>query len=198
MNFQKRKIGELANITTGLVVKRKQAESTDEIVKSYKMLTLKSFTQDGWLNTDAFEDFESSEELEAKYLTQEGDVVVRLSHPNTSVVISKAQTGLLISSLFAVVRLEADILLPGYLSIYLNSGQMKSHYARQAIGSTIQIIKTSMIKDIFVKFPDLNQQQKIVELHRLILREKELLANLVEEKNLYHKELINKCFMGGF
>lgn len=193
MNFEKRKIGDIASITTGLVVKRKQAELPEEAIKKYKMLTLKSFEQDGWLNTEELEDFESNEILDDKYLTQEGDVIVRLSYPNTAIVIdNKDNVGLLIPSLFTVIRLETDILIPEYLSIYLNSDKMKRFYAKRLIGSAIQIIKTSMLRDVVVRFPNINQQKKVVEINKLILKEKKLLSKLIEEKNKYHKSIINK------
>lgn len=193
MNFEKRKIGDIASITTGLVVKRKQAKLPEETIKKYKMLTLKSFEQDGWLNTEELEDFESNEILDDKYLTQEGDVIVRLSYPNTAIVIdNKDNVGLLIPSLFTVIRLETDILIPEYLSIYLNSYKMKRFYAKRLIGSAIQIIKTSMLRDVVVRFPNIKQQKKVVEINKLILKEKKLLSKLIEEKNKYHKSIINK------
>ncbi len=192
MNFEKRKIGDIASITTGLVVKRKQAELPEEAKKKYKMLTLKSFEQDGWLNVEELEDFESNEILDDKYLTQEGDVIVRLSYPNTAIVIDKDNVGLLIPSLFTVIRLETDILIPEYLSIYLNSDKMKRYYSKRLIGSAIQIIKTSILRNVIVRFPDINQQKKVVEINKLILKEKKLLSKLVEEKAKYHKAIINK------
>ncbi len=192
MNFEKRRIGDVASITTGLVVKRKQAELPEDSVRKYKILTLKSFNQDGWLNTEDLEVFESSEILDDKYLTQEGDVIIRLSHPNTAIHIEKEQVGYLIPSLFAVIRLESDILLPSYLNIYLKSDFIKKFYEKFAIGSTIQIIKTSMLKDISVRFPRIEQQQQIVEVHKLIAKEKALLSQLIKEKSKYHNGIINK------
>ncbi|MFZ3171814.1 MAG: restriction endonuclease subunit S [Carboxydocellales bacterium] len=192
MSFEQRKVGDIASVTTGLVVKRKQAELPEDIIEKYQMLTLKSFDQDRWLNTAELEMFSANEILDNKYLTQEGDVIFRLSHPNTAIMIDKAHVGYLISSLFAVIRLKTNLLIPDYLNIYLNSDQMKRFYAKGAIGSTIQIIKTSMLKDVLVRFPSLEQQQKLVEVNRLIAKERELLLQLVAEKAKYHNEIINK------
>lgn len=191
MKFEEQKIGDLASVTTGLVVKRKQAELPEDIVARYKMLTLKSFEQEG-LNTDELEIFDCSEQLDHKYLTKEGDIVIRLSHPNTAIIIDREQEGYLIPSLFAVIRLGTNALLPEYLSIYLNSDLMKRFYVKGAVGSTIQIIKTSMLKDLVIRFPSLERQLKVVELNRLIVKEKKLLSELVAEKSKYHNAIINK------
>lgn len=195
--FQNIKISDIGDITTGLVVKRKEAELSEYAVKKYKMLTLKSFEQDGWLNTDELEIFQSVEELDKKYLTQKGDVIIRLSYPHTAIFIDKEHEEFVISSLFAIIRLSVEYLLPEYLSIYLNSERMRGIYAKSAIGSAIQVIKTSMLKQITVKFPDLERQKKIIELNRLMIKEKILLTRLIEEKIKYNKEAINKLITGG-
>lgn len=196
MHFQNIKISDIGSITTGLVVKRKEAESPVHTVKSYKMLTLKSFEPDGWLNTEELEVFQSAVELDDKYLTRKGDVIIRLSYPHTAIVIGKEQEGYLIPSLFVIVRLDIDYLNPEYLSIYLNSENMKRFYAKRAIGSAIQIIKTSMLKEIIVSFPEMEKQKKIVEFNRLIIKEKILLTRLMEEKTKYNKEIINSLITG--
>ena len=159
------KLGEIASISSGLVVKRKQAIDSNEVVNEYRMLTLKSFEQAGWLNTNEFEVFESNEELDEKYLTKLGDVIVRLSSPYTAVVIDEENIGVLIPSLFVVIRMAIDNVLPGYLSIFLNSEIVKKIYAKCSIGSTIQVIKTSMLKDTTVIIKNTEEQRKIIELN---------------------------------
>lgn len=196
MDFQKVKISEVASITTGLVVKRKEAEISENIVQSYKMLTLKSFDQNGWLINDELDMFQSTEVLDNKYLTQKGDVITRLSYPHTAIAINEEHEGILVPSLFVIIRLEIDYLLPEYLSIYLNSDIMKRFYSQNAIGSTIQIIKTSMLKDIAVNFPGPVKQKKIIELNKLTIKEKILLNTLIEEKTKYNKEILNSLITG--
>ncbi len=192
MNSNEIKLGTIASISTGLVVKRKQAGTENEAVGQYPMLTLKSFEQGGWLNKRDLEVFFSSEALDAKYLTQKGDVVVRLSSPNTAVSISEEDAGILIPSLFVIIRLETDKILAEYLSIFLNSDYMKKIYTKDLVGSAIQIIKTSMLKDIDLKLKTLDMQEKIIKLNKQMLKERFLLEELLEEKTKYHNAIINK------
>lgn len=192
MELEKIKLSHIASIGSGLVVKRKQALNDTQIVKQYRMLTLKSFQQSGWLNIDELEDFQSNEELDKKYLTQKGDVIVRLSNPNTAIAISKNDTGILIPSLFAIIRLESHEVLADYLSIFLNSDYMKRIYTKRSVGSTIQIIKTSMLKDVGIELKSIENQKKVVELNTLIVKEKKLLEQLLEEKTKLHNLIINK------
>lgn len=195
--FETIKLGDIANINTGLVVKRKQAQLSEQVFANYKMLTLKSFEQEGWLNEKELDCFDSIEQLDSKYLTCNGDVVIRLSYPNKSIAINNNNAGILIPSLFAVIRLSNNTILPDYLSIYLNSDEMKEFYAKTVIGSAIQIIKTSLLKEIIVKVPNLETQQKVIELYTLMRKEKVLLEELMEEKIRYNKTVLRKLITGG-
>ncbi|WKY46651.1 restriction endonuclease subunit S [Eubacteriaceae bacterium ES3] len=188
------KLNDIASINSGLVVRRKQAEQEEEIVKEYQMLTLKSFDSGGWLNKDELELFVSAEDLDKKYLTRAGDIIIRLSSPNTAITISEDDEGYLVPSLFAIVRVESDLFHQEYLGIYLNSQYIKKVYARSAVGSTIQIIKTSMLRELEIPMQEVEKQRQIIKVSKLIMREKHLLQLLVEEKNRYHDAIMKNLF----
>lgn len=192
MTLERSKLGNMALITTGLVVSRKQAMNDKDVVKNYKMLTLKSFEQDGWINTNELEIFKSYEDLDDKYLTQLGDVIVRLSNPYTAVTISESDEGIVIPSLFAIIRLEKEYILPEYLSIVMNSEVVRKIYTRSSVGSTIQTIKTSVLKDLQILVKPIAIQQKINEVYRLIVKERILLEQLLKQKDLYNKQIIQE------
>ncbi len=186
------KLGNIASISTGLVVRRKQANKTQKVVKTYKMLTLKSFEVGGWLNVDELEPFHSTEDLDDKYLTRIGDVVVRLSNPNTAITIGSVNEGYVVPSLFVVIRLETQELLAGYLGILLNSESTKKLYAKSSVGTTIQTIKTSFFKDIVINIKSKASQTQTIEINELIEQEFMLLEKLIEQKKLYHKGIIQE------
>jgi restriction endonuclease S subunit len=140
------------------------------------------------------EELKSREILDGKYITRLGDIIVRLSSPNTAVTIGEHETGLIISSLFVVVRLSSNVILPEYLGIFLNTEQIKRIYAKSSAGSVMQIIRTSVLKDINVKAVSTENQEKIIGINKLILREKKLLEELIDKKNKYHSIIINKIF----
>lgn len=186
------KLGTIASIGSGLVVKRKKVMKGDISIKEYKMLTLKSFDPDGWLIKHELENFKSTEILYDKYLTKKGDVIIRLSSPNTAIVIDEQNEGYLIPSLFAIVRLNSVEVLSEYLGIFLNSDKVKKIYARSAVGTTIQIIKTSLLRDLDISLEVFEKQRQVVEVNKLVLKEKLLLQKLMDEKQKYHNAIMNK------
>lgn len=185
------KLGELFNIGSGLVTKRKEAPPNISGFK-YKTLTLRSVSPLGFIDEDSLDDFVSIEEVDEKYVAKAGDIIVRLSSPFTAAVIDEKIAGAIITSLFAIFKSKNNILLPEYVAILLNSEWMKKQYTKDASGSALQMIKTSSIKDYGIAIPDLEKQSKIININQLMKRELTLLEDLTENKKIYNKMLLNK------
>lgn len=190
------KLGDISSITTGQVIKRKEARPGDMDAIQYRILTLKSFDEDGFLVKEELDTFKAFEEIESKYITSKGDIVVRLSMPFTTITIDKESEGILIPSLFVVIRINCNDILPSYLSLYLNSNKMKKQYIREARGSAIQILKTSAFKEFEIMIPDMSIQEQAVTLNELMVREKRLLQLLIEENNKRNQIILEKIFTG--
>ena len=191
------KLGDISSITTGQVIKRKEARPGDVDAIQYRILTLKSFDEDGFLVKEELDSFKASEEIESKYITSKGDIVVRLSMPFTSITIDEESEGILIPSLFVAIRVNCNDILPSYLSLYLNSNKMKKQYIREARGSAIQILKTSAFKEFEIMIPDMSIQEQAVTLNELMMREKRLLQLLIKENNKRNQIILEKMITGG-
>lgn len=191
------KLGDISSITTGQVIKRKEARPGDVDAIQYRILTLKSFDEDGFLVKEELDTFKASEEIESKYITSKGDIVVRLSMPFTSITIDEESEGILIPSLFVAIRVNCNDILPSYLSLYLNSNKMKKQYIKEARGSAIQILKTSAFKEFEIMIPDMSIQEQAVTLNELMMREKRLLQLLIKENNKRNQIILEKMITGG-
>ena len=184
-------LGELFVISSGLVSKRKEAPPNISGIK-YRILTLRSINEKGFIDKKDTDDFTSTEEIDEKYLGRVGDVVIRLSYPFTASIIDEDLDGIIITSLFAILRSKTNSVIPEYISIYLNGEGMKKQYIKDASGSAIQMIKTSSLKDYIVKTPDISKQEKIININRLFIKESILLEDLIENKKTYGRIILNK------
>lgn len=191
------KLGDISSITTGQVIKRKEARPGDVDAIQYRILTLKSFDEDGYLVKEELDSFKASEKIESKYITSKGDIVVRLSMPFTSITIDEESEGILIPSLFVAIRVNCNDILPSYLSLYLNSNKMKKQYIKEARGSAIQILKTSAFKEFEIMIPDMSIQEQAVTLNELLMREKRLLQLLIKENNKRNQIILENMITGG-
>lgn len=186
------KLSKIADISSGLVLARKKSPTNKGF--AYELLTLKSFNEDGYIEDDFLDDFISEEKIKDQYLTKEGDIIVRLSAPNTAVYIEKEQEGIIVPSLFIVVRSNSNSIISKFLQIYLNSEKCKRQLVADTIGSVLSIVKTSSFKEIDVPKYPIEQQKNIINLNELIIKEKRLLNQLFNEKEKYQKAIMNKMF----
>ena len=185
------KLNDIATIRTGLVLSRKKAALDDLEQYHYKQITLKSFSNSVTLQTYYFDDFISIETIDKKYLSQAGDIIVRLREPNTAVYIDEESAGLVVPSLFAIVRVSESTLNNTFLAHYLNSMEVKKVLERERKGTTIPMIKTKDLGELTLHLPPLNVQQNIVDLMALSEKEITLLESLKEEKQRYSQAILN-------
>ncbi len=186
------RLEEIAEISTGLVLSRKKSSTNKGL--TYELLTLKSFNENGYIEDDYLDDFISEEKIKSQYLTQEGDIIVRLSSPNTAIYITKEQENIVIPSLFAIIRNKSKTINSQFIQVYLNSEKCKRQLAADTIGSAISIVKTSSFKDIKIPEYTLEKQNMIIELNKLVIKEKKILEQFIDEKNKYHKTIMSKMF----
>ncbi|CAG0986822.1 hypothetical protein METP3_02407 [Methanosarcinales archaeon] len=185
----------MSEVQTGLVLVRKRTDAEDKDTHKYRMLTLKSFEPQGLLNERELDVFFSKEKLEKKYLTNKGDIIVRLTVPYTAICINDKQEGLVIPSNFAIIRLREQTYIPEFVALFLNSEIIEKKLFKSSISTTIPLIKTKHLREIDISDIPLAMQKKIVELNQLQMKEKMLLSCLMEEKEKLAKASINKIIM---
>ncbi len=187
------KIQEICSITSGLVLSRKKAENNLNPSKIYKLLTIKSFENDFSINHNELEDFSAESDIDNKYITKKGDIIVRLTFPYTAVYIDSLEEGLLISSNFLVLRNILNKFLPEYLTIVLNSENFQKKLAQISTGTKIPVIKVSSFNEIeFGSICPIEIQSKIIGVYKEHLNELNLLEQLTSQKKTLIKTLLNK------
>ena len=186
------KLGQIASIKSGLVLTRKKATIKFEIANIYNLITLKNIKDNGAFNKEPFETFESNEELEEGYFTEEGDILVRLSHPYTAVHIDKSKAGLLVPSSFAIIKLRTADYIPEYVTWYLNSDQVKKELVKSQTGTAMLTTNKSILASIEIMEITIEDQKRIGKIQELYFQEKELLDRLIEEKEKYYQAITNK------
>lgn len=176
------KLGEVATVRTGLVTARKKARFDSPEKREYEQISLRCFGKGIKMERSETEYFEAAEEVDSRYFTREGDVVVRLRAPNSAIYIEKEDKGLLIHSLLAVVRVESDSLDPKYLAYYLNAPTTQRLLKQDIKGTAIPMLKTKDLQRLTVTLPLLQKQKELVRFLESADKERELLQRLAKEK----------------
>ena len=183
------KLGNIAAVRSGLVLSRKQARETLGI--KYPLLNLRSINPGGYVDTEQLDVFDALEHLSTDYLSQVGDIIVRLSVPYTAILIDEATAGMVVSSNFVIIRVDCRKLLPEYLFWLLNTPTVKRSIYENTSSNMLGAIKAKFFSDFDIPELPITKQQRIADMNALALKETMLLRRLAEEKERYYGLLID-------
>lgn len=111
--------------------------------------------------------FDAAEQLSPEYLTQVGDVIIRLTSPYTAVLIDEASAGMVVSSNFVIIRVDRNRLLPGYLVWLINTPKIRKAIYENTSSNMLGAINAKFFSEFEIPPLSILQQQKIAELYLL-------------------------------
>ena len=185
------KLGNIATVRSGLVLSRKQAREPSDI--RYPLLNLRSINPGGYVESDQLDVFDAAEYLSPEYLSQIGDVIVRLTAPYTAILIDKVTAGMVISSNFVIIRADRRELLPEYLFWLINTPKVKRSIYENTSSNMLGAINAKYFSDFEVPLLPITEQQQIAAMNELALKETKLLRQLADEKERYYGRLIDRA-----
>ena len=187
---------ELASVRTGLVTARKKPKENQRAVKKYKLLNLKCINPAGYLDTKYIEEYSSAEILKSDFLTQKGDILVRLSAPYTAVMIKeKCECGYLVPSHFAIIRVDKTKALPEYVLWFLKRESTLQKILQNSSGSSaFGTISSGFLASLKIREIPIDKQAVVGKLLLLSEKEQKLLHDLAKQKEIFNRELVNKIY----
>ena len=186
------KLGEMANVRSGLVLSRKQARGSTGI--RYPLLNLRSICSDGSIDRHQLDVFDAVEHLAPEYVSRVDDVVVRMSSPYTAVLIEEASAGIVVSSNFIIIHCNKSIILPEYLFWLLSRPETKRAIYENTCSNMLGAVKATFFTDFDVLPLSIEDQRKIAAMNALAIKETQLLHRLAFEKERYYNQLIDKIY----
>lgn len=174
---------DIAEVRCGLVLSRKQArEATDA---KYRLLNLRAINADGTVKETALDEYYATERLSAEYLTQVGDIIVRLTTPYTAVLVDETTSGMVVSSNFVIIRVHSRIVLPAYLFWIINTYKVKHAIFENTSSNMLGAINPRFFASLEITLPSIERQRIIADMNLLALKEAALFRRLAEEKRRY-------------
>lgn len=189
-----RPLNEVAEIRGGVIPARKKAKPYEEAIYTYKLLTLKALGENGKIDKTYLEEIRTVKPLESIYLTQKGDTIIRMSEPNTAIFIE--EDNIAIPALFMRIRPFSEEILPQYLTIYLNTEQVRNQFKVMREGSSLKTIKSNVLANCPVKILSKKQQLKLIELYKIHQEEVALFEQLKNLKEQMYFCNQNKLLVG--
>ena len=189
-------ISEIAVVRTGLVTVREKKKISYLQTCEYRVLNLRCIADEGYINKAYIETDEYPSRLKSDYLTQMGDILVRLSAPYTAVLVDQPDLcGIVVPSHFAIIRVNKRYATPEYIFWSLRRDKNRITMMQNSSGSTaFGTISSGLIASLPITLLPLHEQQIIGDLLRLSEREQELINKLAEEKKTYNTMLLNQIY----
>lgn len=186
------KLGEIASVRSGLVLSRKLARENP--VQRYRLLNLRSITPEGYIDLNETDVFDAKETLTREYLSQVGDIVIRLSAPYTAVLVDEESEGMVVSSNFVIVRTDPQVLLPDYLYWLLNTSEVKHRMFENSSSNMLGAVKPKFFADYEITPLPIPEQQKIAAINALAKAESKLLRQLANAKEQYYEAILRNTY----
>lgn len=181
------KLEDISEIFIGVLTSR---EIKDLGRYKYNIFNLKNYDLQ-----EEYEIVKTEKPLEDK-LTKKGDLLIKLIYPNRIIYIDNKLENLLVPSQMCVIRTDKKKMDSRFLKWYLENDIGKEKILSEITGSSIQKISVASLKKIDVPVLDLEKQKTITDLINLWNKEKDVLQDIIKEKeNLYNNlitEIIEK------
>lgn len=186
------KLQDLASVRSGLVLSRKQAK--EPVGYPYRSINLRAIQPDALINLSEVDVYQAKEPLKPEYLSQIGDIIVRLTAPYTAVLVDETTEGMVISSNFVVIRIESEKLLPEYLFWLLNTQSVKRDIYENATSNMLGAVNAKFLAEIEIALLPIAEQHKLAQLYLTSRREIRLLRELAEEKERYYAKFLDQTY----
>ena len=183
------RLGDVATVRCGLVLSRKQ--STTPTNARYHLLNMRSINADGCVEMAMLDEYYAVESLSSEYLSQVGDVIVRLTAPYTAILVDEETAGMVVSSNFVIIRPNPRQLISGYLAWLLNTRKAKRVIFENTSSNMLGAINPKYFACMEVALPSIDRQSAIADLNALALKEGRLLRRLADEKKRYCDFIMN-------
>jgi restriction endonuclease S subunit len=136
-------------------------------------------------------------EVKERYLVRPQDLVMRTRGQITTAAEVNQDLGMAVVSgpLFRI-RVESDMVLPSYLTWYINQPAAQAYLTSRAKGTSVQMISKRAVEEMEMPLPSLEEQRKIMELAGLAAREQRLLRQLAEKRKQYMETILLQLAMG--
>ncbi|MDP3029729.1 MAG: restriction endonuclease subunit S [Deltaproteobacteria bacterium] len=178
----KRKITEIADIQLGYQF-RKKLEPVDD--GTHWVIQIRDLDENHMLHKEGLFRVRL-DKLAERYMINKSDVIfLSRGHRNWAAAIVDDLQDTVAVSHFFVIKIKSAPIMPEYLAWYINQTPAQEYLHNIARrGTHMPLIPMSAFKELPVEVPDTATQKKIVELSRLMGREKKLLSALQVKRSL--------------
>lgn len=191
------KISDIADAQGGLVLSRKEEKTPVADTYHFMRLTLRALDDNGFIRKENLEDFYSKDSLSNALFTSLGDVVIRLFSPMCPAMVTEDDTGLLVPSQLAVLKIKKDVpIIAEYLRLCLAQRDIREKVLKIESGTAQRTVKLGTIMELKIPIPDLETQYKVVQIDNLSRERERMYQELISQERIITERIIEDIIGG--
>ncbi len=151
----------------------------DEVVDANRKTIVAKTISNGYINEEGVVVNDYKTTVDEKKLTQEGDIIVKLSAPYNAAIIDKEHEGMLVSSFCSIIR-KTENIDKRYLVAFLNSNIAQKQLENSVSGTMMSILSNGKLNDLRVLVPSNAKQKEIGEFFEKTIKNRTLLQKIIK------------------
>lgn len=161
----------------------------------YRVLQIKDITRDDIADLSYLMRV-NLRDVRDEYFVRSGDVLfVSRGVNKQAVAATEEMEEAIVGSQIFLVR-PNDGVLPEYLAWYINQPPAQQYIEENSVGSNVRIISREALYKMAVVVPPLETQRKIVEVNRLVQKERQLVDAISEKRRRLVEATLLKSIQG--
>jgi restriction endonuclease S subunit len=137
------------------------------------------------------------ETVKENYCLKKGDILFKAkSNKNVAGVVTRDIGTAVPTAHYLVVRVKADLIIPEYLAWFMNQKPARKFLEARSAGTTIPIVTKKVLENMEVIIPPVETQQKVAAVADLLLKEKEIMEQLIGKRKEFVEESLLKIIDG--
>lgn len=133
-------------------------------------------------------------EITKKHLLKDGDIIFTSKGYKFFAYTIKTEEvqNAIASSIFYVIKVDTDKIIPDYLTCILNSKKSVDYFNNISAGTSIRSIRRQELGDFEFELISLEEQEKIMNIYHTHKSQINILENLIEKKQIRFNQIINE------
>jgi restriction endonuclease S subunit len=188
------KLKEISNIVPGHQFRTK---IFPEDKGNYSVILMRNINNDNTIN---YKDLLKTniEKIKPEQNISKNDILFRAKgNNNYASYIDKELENTTTNTHFFIIRNHSEKILPEYLAWYINQKPAQIYFLKHSPGTVIPIVTNKNLGNLNITIPDISIQKKIIQIHKLSVKEQNLSKQIIYKKKRLVEALLIKKIKGG-
>lgn len=182
-------LSEVAEIKQGYQFRKKVENIPDGLIKVVQMADVingKKIDYDNLVRTE-------DRGFKSEHFLKKGDILFCARGLNNyALLIDDDIQNTIAVSQFFIIRTKKSLILPDYLVWYLAQPEAVAYFRTHTLISTVPLINKKSLENIEIPVPPISTQENISRIYRLKEREKYLIEQIADKKEMLVNSILRK------